>query len=386
MQESSHHGKIIREYRELRTGLSQEDLGRRIGKSRRTIITIEQNAHIKDVKLRRTLAWTLQIPPELLGLPETDLADIAILYPLDDIPSSTSKPFNREVIETLTENLSIRLDLYYLGSALAADKNLNEQIKRLEQMLQGCSSTDRYTLLTLLSHNYQLKGLIARDQVDYVNAVKCFKHASLLAQKAECLELHALSMARLAVVHFIQRQLDTATLLYETARDVSKHSPVALRAYLAVGHAEVQGKLGDQSCLTSLSQARSLLKRIDPEDDYLMLHHSTRCSEHSIDDGWAQCHTLIGKPELAIEYYDNLERKLDLSMTRMRSRLYIQYAEALYTNKDMSCCFYAIEGLKFARSVGSESNIRRTKELALKLRSLSPHDRRVQELLQTMQN
>ena len=47
------------------------------------------------------------------------------------------------------------------------------------------------------------------------------------------------------------------------------------------------------------------------------------------------------------------QNKLDLSMTRTRGGLYIWYAEALYANKDLSCCFYAIEGLKLARAVGS---------------------------------
>lgn len=61
-----------------------------------------------------------------------------------------------------------------------------------------------------------------------------------------------------------------------------------------------------------------MLKRIDPEDDYLLLFHSTRSSEQSVHDGWLNCHTLLGKPKLAIENYDQLlEQKLDLSMTRM---------------------------------------------------------------------
>jgi len=71
-------------------------------------------------------------------------------------------------------------------------------------------------------------------------------------------------------------------------------------------------------------------------------------------------------------------------MTRMRARLYTQYAEALYASKDMSCCFYAIEGLKLARSVGSQYNVRRVKKLASKLRSQFPGDERVKELLQAL--
>lgn len=131
----------------------------------------------------------------------------------------------------------------------------------------------------------------------------------------------------------------------------------------------------------SLTDARSLLRRVDPEDDYLLLRHSTRCSEQAINDGWSQSHTLLGKPSIAIENYDRLEQSLDLSMTRMRGRLYRQYAEALFVAKDLSCCFYAIEGLKLARASGSRFNVWRVKELATKLVALFPHDERVKELL-----
>ena len=142
--------------------------------------------------------------------------------------------------------------------------------------------------------------------------------------------------------------------------------------------------LGDQSCLVSLTDARGLLRRVDPEDDYLVLQHSTRCSEQAINDGWSQSHTLLGKPGIAIESYDKLEKSLDLSMTRMRGRLYRQYAEALFVAKDLSCCFYAIEGLKLARAVGSRFNVWRVRELTSKLVTLFPNDEQVKDLLRAL--
>ncbi len=384
MQEVSHHGHIIREYRELKVGITQEALARRIGKSRRTIVTLEQTAHICDLKVRRTLAWALQIPSALLGLEEAVLPEAAVLTSVEAPQVAETKKLSRFVLETFTDNLRMRLDLYYLGSAVAADKGLTRHIEELKQLLQRGSTRDRNGLLTLLSHNYQLKGIVARDQLDYETAEKCFKQASLLAQEAECVELNALTMARQAVMYVWQNRLDTANRLYETAREIARRSPPALRVYLATGHAEVQGMLGNQNCLVSLADARSLLRRVDPEDDYLLLLHSTRCSQQAINDGWSQSHTLLGKPGIAIENYDNLEKTLDLSMTRMRARLYIQYAQALFVAKDMSCCFYATEGLRLARAVGSQYNIWRVKELAAKLRSQFPQDTRVKELLQAL--
>ena len=384
MQEISHHGRIVQEYREFKAGITQDELARRIGKSRRTIVTLEQTAGISDLKTRRTLAWALQIPPQLLGLSDMALPEITVLTPVEAPTASDGKSLHRMVIETFTDNLRMRLDLYYLGSAIAADSGLNSHIGELKRLVQKSSIKDRQTFLTLLSHNYQLKGMIARDQLDYAVAGECFEQASLLAQEVESAELNALSMARQAVVYVWQKKFDEAARLYETAREITRRSPPALRAFLATGHAEVQGLLGNQSCLHSLTFARDMLGRIDPADDYLLLHHSTRCSERSINDGWSQCHTLIGKPSIAIESYEKSEKLMDLSMTRMRARLYTQYAEALYASKDLSCCFYATEGLKLARAVGSQYNIQRVKNLAAKLRVQFPQDARIRELLQLL--
>jgi len=384
MQEASHHGQIIREYRESRAGITQDELARRVGKSRRTIVSIEQNAYISDLKLRRTLAWALQISPELLGLTDIALPEIAVITPVETVSTDDSKKLSRVVFETFTDNLRMRLDLYYLGSSLAADRGLNAHIEELKRLLHKSNMRDRNRLLTLLSHNYQLKGMIARDQLDYQTAESCFKQASLFAQEAECAELNALTMARQAVMNIWLDRLEEANQLYETAREITRRSPPGLRAFLATGHAEVQGLLGNQSCLVSLTDARGLLRRVDPEDDHLLLLHSTRCSEQSINDGWSQCHTFIGKPSIAIESYDRLANSLDLTMTRMRARLYTQYAEALYASRDMSCCFYVTEGLKLARSVGSQYNVRRVKKLAAKLSSMFPNDERVKELMRAL--
>ncbi len=381
MQEALHYGRVVREYRELKVGITQEELANRIGRSRRTIVSLEQGAKISDMKLRRTLAWALQIPPQLLGLSDDALTDAVVLKPLEQTVEMGAKNLNRVVLETFNDNLRMRLDLYYLGSALGADGGLNAHIDELTRLGQKASHKDQRVLLTLLSHNYQLKGMIARDQLDYSTAGSCFKQASLLAQDAESPELNGLTIARQAVMYVWQNRFTEASRLYETVREITKRGSPGLRAYLATGHAEVQGLLHDKSCLVSLTEARSLLIRVDPEDDNLLLLHSTRCSERSINDGWSQCHSLIGMPDMAIESYEKAEKVLDLSMTRMRARLYTQYAEALFASRDMSCCFYALEALKLARSVRSPRNIQRMKELASKLHALFPRDGRVKELL-----
>src|SRR5581483_10648862 len=308
----------------------------------------------------------------------------APVMPPSTEPVLDDKGLSRVVFETFIENLRMRLDLYYLGSALAADRGLNDHIQKLEKLLGKAGSKGRRQLLTLLSHNYQLKGMVARDQLDYESAEACFQRSSSLAIEAECVELNALAMARRANMYVWQKRLGEADQLYDVAREITRRSVPGLRAFLATAHAEVQALLKDETCLVSLTEARKLLARVDSADDPHLLLHSTRCSEQAIGDGWSQSHALLGKPDVAIESYDKLEKVLDLSLTRRRARLYTQYAEALYIGRDMSCCFYAVEGLKLARSVGSQYNINRVKELASKLSSQFPKDARVKELLQAI--
>ena len=115
MLEATHHGQLIKEYRELKAGITQAELARLIGRSRRTIITIEQTACISDIRLRRTLAWALQIPPQLLGLRELVFPESVRLYPLEPPPTSVSKNLSRVLFETFDDYLRMRLDLYYHG-------------------------------------------------------------------------------------------------------------------------------------------------------------------------------------------------------------------------------------------------------------------------------
>src|SRR5258708_5009064 len=119
-QEVSHHGHLIREYRETRAGMTQEELARRIGKSRRTVVSLEQTARISDLKARRTLTWALQIPPVLLGLAEAVLPEAAVLTPVEVLPVGESKELSRIVLETFHDNLRMSLDLYYVVIDVAA--------------------------------------------------------------------------------------------------------------------------------------------------------------------------------------------------------------------------------------------------------------------------
>lgn len=380
MQNTSHHGKIVQEYREQRIGFTQEELARRIGKSRRTIVTLEQLAYIDDTRLRRTLVWALQIPPTLLDLPEKTPLDVPLLYPIYEPEATAYKSLSHAILETFFDNLHMRLNLYYLSSSLEAEEGLDAHIELLEQRVVQSSLRDRRTLLTLLSNNYQIKGMIARDQFDQQTAKTYFDRASVVAQQGECSELIALAMGRQAIVELQQNQLNKASHLYEAAREIAKRSPAALRAYLAIGHAEVQGKIKDRGCLISLAEAYSLLDRIDKEDDPLLLFHSTRCTERAIHDCWAQCHAFIGESSIAIQYYEKLESRLDVTMLRMRARFHIQYARALYLSHHISCCAYLAEGIKLALATNSKHNLYQAQELLKQLTQAYPQNDFVKEM------
>ncbi|WP_376794424.1 hypothetical protein [Thermogemmatispora sp.] len=284
------------------------------------------------------------------------------------------------VISTLLDNVRMRFDLYYFTNSHSAAEGLREQQQTLTMLARKGTARDRRLLLLLLSHLYRLEGLIARDDLNYPMAETCFQQASLLAQEAECPELDALSLACRAVLFVRQQQATIALQCYEAACAIARRSSPALKAYLAIGAAEAQSMLRETSCLRTLEQAHRWLRQMDPADDPLLLYRSTRCSEQTLLDCSLMCQAALGRYEPALDYYSDIDQRIDLSMPRRKARLLIQCAKLLYQNRDMSCCFYATEGFRIAKRIDSHYNMQQARELATVLKARLPADPRVQEL------
>src|SRR6266702_8075711 len=105
MQEASHHGHVIREHRD-KIGITQDELAKRVGRSRRTVVELEKSARIGDAKLRRALTWALEISPQLLGLSEVAVSGVAVISIIDASVGQPSEELrlNHAVFETFVDN------------------------------------------------------------------------------------------------------------------------------------------------------------------------------------------------------------------------------------------------------------------------------------------
>jgi DNA-binding XRE family transcriptional regulator len=380
--ESIHHGEVIQAYRRLR-GLTQEELAQRIGRSRRTIVSLEQQHSIPNIRLRRALALVLSIPPHLLDLTEQSLAAWSFAPPPSSPSTTAGLPLGEMEMRTLLDHVRLRFDLYYFTNARYAAEGLREQREYVTTLVkQGGSAHTRKRLLIVLSHLYRLDGMIARDALDYPTAEFDFQQASLVAQEASCPELEALALACRAVLFVRQRREAVALQCYDAAHAMARHASPALKAYLAIGAAEAQSLLKDEACFRALEQAHRWLRLLDPADDPLLLYRSTRCSKQTLTDCWMACRAALGHIEPALEYYSDSEYQGDSAMPRRQARMLIQCARLLYQNRDMSCCFYATEGFRRAKAIESYYNMQQVKDLALTLKARFPKDHRVQELIE----
>jgi transcriptional regulator with XRE-family HTH domain len=379
--ESIHQGQVIQAYRRLR-GLTQEELARRLGRSRRTIVSLEQQRTIPNIRLRRALALVLTVPPQLLDLNEQPLAAWSVAPSLSPLPTTPGLPLGEMEMRMLLDQVRLRFDVYYFTNARYAAEGLREQREYVENLLKQRSAHDRKILLIILSHLYMLDGMIARDALDYPTAEFCFQYASLVAQEASSPELEALALACRAVLFVRQRRETVALQCYDAARAMTRHASPALKAYLAIGTAEAQSLLKDEACFRTLEQAHRWLRLIDPADDPLLLYRSTRCSKQTLTDCWMACQAALGHSEPALEYYSDIESQEDPAMPRRQARMLIQCARLLYQNRDMSCCFYATEGFRRAKAIESYYNTQQVRDLALTLKARFPQDHRVQELIE----
>jgi hypothetical protein len=105
-------------------------------------------------------------------------------------------------------------------------------------------------------------------------------------------------------------------------------------------------------------------RNLSSEDDLAFVHLTIQ----SLQDKRGECYVLSGQPRKGIEYLQTAERLLDRTLSREHCRLLLQQAEAfLAAGEPDTCVTYTIEGLQFARTLGSAGNINWASEIHDKL-------------------
>ncbi|HEU0001034.1 MAG TPA: tetratricopeptide repeat protein [Ktedonobacteraceae bacterium] len=341
-----HHGKIIKYFRKEANRLTQERLAEAMGITARWLQELENTPFISNIDTRESLVLRLGIPRSLL-----DLEVIDRLSPFGNIPLDTW------IVDSWENETDSRWELYYASNNRITERGLFEQMGKLEEHADTNPSDER-RVMSILVQNYQLAGSLARDNFRYSNAKKYFREAHRLATQAESIDLAAMSVERLAVVHLRQEHFEEALNTYQEALKVAERSQSYIKAYIwmGLGEAFARNKKADD-CYRALDQAQKFLIRrpFNPlEKDIAHI----RFSMESIESTRGECSVLLGEPLKGLDYLQAASRKLDPTMSRRRCRLLMQEAEAyLVADLPDNCVDKTLQGLQLAQALISKENV-----------------------------
>lgn len=351
-----HHGKIIKYFRKEANKLTQEQVAEAMGITARWLQELEKTPFIPNTDTRESLALRLGIPRPLL-----DLEVVDALSPYGNIPLDTW------IVDSWENETYSRWELYYSSNNRITERGLLEEIGKLEQHADT-NPRDERRVMSILAQDYQLAGSLARDSFKYSNAKKYFREAYRLATRAESVDLAAISVERLAVVHLRQEHFEEALKIYQEALAVAERAQSYIKAYIWVGLGEAfaRNKRVDD-CYHALDQAQKFLTHlpfVPLEKDIAHIHFSME----SVESTRGECYVLLGEPLKGLDPLRIAYRKLDPTMSRRRCRLLMQQAEAyLVAGLPDSCVDMTLQGLQLAQALASKENINWACEIHTKL-------------------
>lgn len=357
---NTHHGNVVKYYRRSVInqphGWTQEQLAEAMGVSVRWVQAIEKMEYIQDIHRRKTLAIILGIPIALLNLDQ-----------IGQLIGQKTLQVQPGLLKSLEEDTQRRWQMYYSSSNQIVRVGLLEQIEALEQLIDE-GKGDAKHLSRLLSQNYQLAGILARDDFKYSRAKKYLRDALDCARNAQSPDLIATAIARHALVLLRQERIDEALLMYTEAAEMVKQAQPLVRGYINAGLAEALARNGSRDmCYRTLDLAEKFLSQSQStllEEDLTFV----RLTLQSLQDKRGECYVLSGQPWKGIEYLQRAEKSLDRALSRNHCRLLFQQAEAfLAAGEPDTCVCYAINGLQIARVLGSSGNINWANEIHAKL-------------------
>lgn len=357
---TGHHGNVVKYYRcsviNQPHGWTQEQLAEAMGVSTRWVQAIEKMEYIQDIHRRKALAIILGIPVALLNLDR-----------IEQLTRQRTLQVQPSLLQSLETDIQKRWQMYYSSSNQIIHIGLLEQIEVLEQLIDE-GKGDAKHLSRLLSQNYQLAGILARDDFKYSRAKKYLRDALDCAKNAQSPDLIATSIARHALVLLRQERIDEALQMYTEAAEMVKQAQPLVRGYINAGLAEALARNGSRDmCYRTLDLAEKFLSQGQStllEDDLTFV----RLTLQSLQDKRGECYVLSGQPWKGIEHLQRAEKSLDLTLSRNYCRLLFQQAEAfLAAGEPDTCVYHTINGLQIARTLGSMGNINWASEIHIKL-------------------
>lgn len=362
-------------------GWSQQQLADFAQISLSTVERAERGLSIRVDSIQR-ISQTLELSPMHLGLLE-EPEEVKRRESLKTIGISTSSfllgtpalllegqshpLLYRWLLDSIESSTKLRWNMYFTNKSSVTGDGLQDQIQVLEQ-LQIISSAQDERFYEILTQNYQLAGILARDAFQYLAAARFFHKGIAAAQHLPLVDFTMVALSRLGVMYLRQNEYNLALQWYQSAMGISAKACSFTKAYILSGIAEIYARLDrEKECYRALDQADAFFQHshnaID-QDGLLAI----KLSLSTLHDKRGECNALLGNPLEGLEMLRLADVTYPNPPDRTKCRLYLQHAEAfLLAKQPDNAVTFALKGLTLGRKIESNENIHWVDEIYQKL-------------------
>jgi transcriptional regulator with XRE-family HTH domain len=365
---SPYEGEVIRTAR-LSLGLTQEQLGEKLGVERLQVSLMENHNQVpQSLERRRTIAKVLKIPPILLGVGVIG----SYLVPLEEAHSYTVvTPHN---VQEANDYLNTAWDACTFIGYSGILPNVRRWKARIEE-----DAVQRGRNLELLHRYEHFLLVVGRERTNYngTNPIGLIK----VAEQIDDPNARGISLYQRGKLYFQQHKYEDALRDIREALSEVENAGPQVKGLALVGSGPVLAhyatdKADVREVLSLLDKAEKCIEPAkgypDPfrtrfdESWYYVLRASSMISLLRLEP------TLIGEVFASL---GTAQEKTDLKYMRRRANIEVFYSEAAFHSGDYaSAVSTALEALELARSVDSEWSIERLQNLYSKLAQTKTKD------------
>ncbi len=372
-----HLGQVIRQYRELR-GWSKEELADVLDCTTRYIEMLESSKNTKmpeSLPRRAFIARVLGIPFILLGIsPLLEIGqegDANLLATMVDTLSTV----NSNTMTMYEKMLAFCWDACYISSFQRAADDVTFCLSILKTATKDASGIQRDQLNAMRSRFYQLSGIIARDRLDFRQAVKHGTKAVDLAFELKNAELIAASLDHRSGTYARMKNFDLALSDIQRALPYADRSRSILKGNVYLVAAEkytrVHGSHAEREVMSFFDTVRGIVRKGQLEDDESFLKLNTA----SLHIEQAKVYTYFQRFEEAHNSFKIAHKYLSPDLTSWQANLLLEEAETYLKEDEIEgCCEYTLEALKIVRSLQSSSREDRLHQLYEQCMNRAPNN------------
>lgn len=376
-----HFGQVIKHYRELR-GWSREEFATVLQCTVRYVEMLEsaKNINMPDLLSRRiALARILDIPLVLLGVSSVVGLDNAT-NALSEMAEASFVADQRTFI-IFERLLALCWDACYTSSFQRVAGDVAYCLDILNGTAKHAKGLQRDQANAMRCRFYQLSGIIARDRMDFVQAVEDGAKAIDLALELNNAELIAASLehragtySRLKQHDFASQDIKRALPYANRSRDVLKGNVYLEIALKTLQEPEKSKGEKEKEVIGFLDEAGRIVRKGKLEEDGSFLKLNTA----SLHIERAKALTYFHRFQDAHNSYRIASRALSPSLISWQVNILIEEAETYLVENDIeACCEKAIKALDIIHSVQSRNREERIQKLYLRCLKKAPKNPQV---------